>query len=74
MSWTEFDRKMKEKREEHTVDPRYQACDDLMYTLRRLGYVDRVIRATLARELFILHKSGPEGLEEHRSAMFGDER
>lgn len=72
MSWIEFDKKMREKREEHTVDPRFEACDNLMYTLKRLGYVNRVVRHSLGYELFILHVGGPEALDGHRKAMYGD--
>lgn len=43
-----------------------------MYTLKRIGYVDRVVRATLAQELFILNVGGPEILEKHRNSMYGD--
>lgn len=69
MSWDKFQEALNAKRKEHTIDPAFEVCNNLMYTLKRLGFVD-VTRHIRARELYVLHKAGPEGLREHRQVIF----
>lgn len=65
MGWDEYKAGLEKKRDEYRVNTCFKVCDDLSYTLQRLGYINRIIRATWAQELFILMIWGSKALEEH---------
>lgn len=49
------------------------AVDDLSYTLKRFGLVNKTVRSSWATELEILLLKGKVAVEEHRKIMNADD-